>query len=144
MAAAKRKSLPLSDRVQVIHLSERGTSARKIAQQFGVGKTQIQSILLNKQAILQDFKDGAPAEKRNLRPTGNKKINKLTYEWFKAARSKNIPLSGPLLQGEPCCSQQNWTTLVSRLPTVGWKLLSSDMASNFTSYQASLQMLMKV
>ena len=99
MAASKRKSLPLSDRVQVINLSEKGTSARKIAQQFCVGKTQIQSILLNKQAILQDFEDGVPAEKkRNIRQTGNENINELMYEWFKTARSKNIPVSGPLLQ----------------------------------------------
>ena len=95
----KRKSLPLSDKVQVVSLSEKGTSARKIAQQFGMGKTQIQSIILNKQSILQDFEDGAPPEKkRKMRQTGNERINELMYEWFKTARSKNIPVSGSLLQ----------------------------------------------
>ena len=99
MATSKRKSLPLSDKVQVVSLSEKGTSVRKIAQQFGVGKTQIQSIILNKQSILQDFEDGAPAEKkRKMRQTGNERINELMYEWFKTARSKNIPVSGSLLK----------------------------------------------
>ena len=99
MATSKRKSLPLSDRVQVVSLSEKGTSARTIAQQFGVGKTQIQTIILNKQSILQDFEDGIPAEKkRKMRQTGNEKINELMYKWFKTARAKNIPLWGPLLQ----------------------------------------------
>ena len=33
-----------------------------------------------------------------MRATGNERVNELTLEWFKCARSKNIPLSGPLLQ----------------------------------------------
>ena len=97
MATSKRKSLPLSDKVQVVNLSEKGTSACKIAQQFGVSKTQIQSIILNK--VMRDFEDGAPAEKkRKMRQTGNERINELMYDWFKTARLKNIPLSGSILQ----------------------------------------------
>ena len=99
MATLKRKSLPLSDRVQAISLSEKGTSARKIAQQFGMGKTQIQSIILNEQSILQEIEDGVPAEKkRKMRRTGNERINELMYEWFKTARLMYIPLLGSLLQ----------------------------------------------
>jgi hypothetical protein len=64
-----------------------------------VGKTQIQDILKNKEALRKDYEDGAPPEKkRNLRKTGNEEINSLIYEWFRIARSKNMPITGPLLQ----------------------------------------------
>ena len=66
---------------------------------FGVGKTQIQDIVKNKEAIQLHYSKGVPLDKRqNLRKTGNEEINSLIYEWFRAARSKNVPVSGPLIQ----------------------------------------------
>ena len=99
MAAKKRKELSLGDRVKVIYLADEGLSARKIADRFDVGKTQIQTIIKNKSDILKAYSEGVPIErKRKMRATGNERVNELTLEWFKRARSKNIPLSGPLLQ----------------------------------------------
>ena len=64
-----------------------------------MGKTQIQDILKNKEALRKDYEDGAPPEKkRNLRKTGNEEINSLIYEWFRIAKLKNMPVNGPLLQ----------------------------------------------
>lgn len=64
-----------------------------------MGKTQIQDILKNKEALRKDYEDGAPPEKkRNLRKTGNEEINSLIYEWFRIARSKNMPVTGPVFQ----------------------------------------------
>ena len=89
----------MSDRIKVLEASDRGLSARRISEDFGVGKTQIQDIVKNKEAIRQDYSKGAPLDKRrNLRKTGNEEINSLIYEWFRAARSKNVPVSGPLIQ----------------------------------------------
>lgn len=38
--------------------------------------------------------------KRKLKGTVNDEINKLTWEWFVHTRSKNIPLSGPIVQAK--------------------------------------------
>lgn len=38
----KRKVLTLEDRIEVIRLLESGKSSRVVAEQFGVGKTQVQ------------------------------------------------------------------------------------------------------
>ena len=85
--------------MKVLEASERGLSARKISEEFKVGKTQIQDILKNKEVLRKDYEDGAPPEKkRNLRKTGNEEINSLIYEWFRISRSKNIcPLLGQVL-----------------------------------------------
>jgi transposase len=40
----KRKVLTLEERVQAIKLIDAGKSAYKVAEDFGVGKTQIQSL----------------------------------------------------------------------------------------------------
>ena len=98
-AGKKRKMLSLSDRIKVLEASDRSLSARKVSEYFGVGKTQIQDIVKNKEAIRLDYSEGAPLDKRqNLRKTGNEEINSLIYEWFRAARSKNVPVSRLLIQ----------------------------------------------
>ena len=90
-AGKKRKTLSLSDRIKVLEASDR--------DYFGVGKTQIQDIVKKKEAIQLDYSKGVPLDKRqNLHKTGNEEINSLIYEWFRAARSKNVPVSGPLSQ----------------------------------------------
>ncbi|KAK7499105.1 hypothetical protein BaRGS_00009652 [Batillaria attramentaria] len=100
MASRKRKVLTLEQRVKVIELSEKGDSARKIAEKMDVGKTQIQSILLAKEEIKQEWKDGAPCTRKYKRARhmlyGD--IDAAVWEWFCSARAKGMPVSGPLLQ----------------------------------------------
>eukprot|EP00117_Sycon_ciliatum_P046093 scpid98626/ scgid33057/ Tigger transposable element-derived protein 4 len=94
----KPKALQLKERLKVIEMSERGMSARKIANEVKVGKTQIQSILLHNEAILKDAETGAPlTKKRNSRKAGNEDLNGLVSEWFLTCRAKCIPLSGPVI-----------------------------------------------
>ena len=100
MSAKKRKSLSLSDRMRVLERATNGRSARQIAKEIDVGKTQIQGIVKRKEDILRDYSSGASQgqKRRKLSRTGNELINSLTLEWFVKARSKNIPISWPLLQ----------------------------------------------
>ena len=80
MSAKKRKALSLSDRVRVLERATNGRSARQIAKEFDVGKTQIQGILKRKEEILRDYSSGASQgqKRRRLSTTGNELINKLT------------------------------------------------------------------
>jgi len=94
----KPKTLSLKDKLVVIEKSEKGLSGRKIAEDMKVGKTQIQRILQNKEALLKEAEAGVPlAKKRNMRKTGNEEVNELVWDWFKTCRSKRIPMSGPLV-----------------------------------------------
>ena len=57
---------------------------RELKKIFQVGKTQIQRNLNNEHGILKQSEDNDPGKhKRKIRKTGNREINKLTWEWFK-------------------------------------------------------------
>jgi transposase len=93
-----RVVLPLKDRFQVVQLSSQGKSARQIAVQLGVGRTQILNILKNRDEVTKAYEGGVPSGQKRKRKTGNEEVNELTLQWFTIARSKNIPVSGPMLQ----------------------------------------------
>ncbi len=94
-----RTALNLEQKVQVIKMSEGGSSARSIAEKLNVGKTQIQSILKRKADVLSDYESNVAGErKRKMRKTGNEEINHLCWEWFCDATARRINVSGPLLK----------------------------------------------
>ncbi len=98
MAGARaRTALNLEQKVQVIKISEGGSSARSIAEKLG--KTQIQSILKRKADVLSDYDSNVASEtKRKMRKTGNEEIKHLCWEWFCDATARRINVSGPLLK----------------------------------------------
>lgn len=100
MPPKKRSALTLEQRVEVIRKSEKEhLSNRKIAEQLGVGRTQIDNVLKRKAEVLTDFENNMPIErKRQRRPTGNEEINILVWQWFQDATSRRINVSGPLIQ----------------------------------------------
>ena len=96
----KRKVLTLEQKVKVIKLNEKGDSHRVIVESFEVGKTQIGSIVKNKDEILKQWENGADGNRkivkarRCLYPELNEKI----FEWVSSARAKNIPITGRMIQ----------------------------------------------
>ena len=60
---SKRKVLTLNEKIRVLELSK-SKSARKIADEFGVGKTQIQNILKRKAEVLEDVENYVSGEKK--------------------------------------------------------------------------------
>ena len=60
---SKRKVLTLNEKIRVLELSK-SISARKIADEIGVGKTQIQNILKRKAEVLEDVENNVSGEKK--------------------------------------------------------------------------------
>ena len=73
VSSRKRKVLTLAERVKVIERSSRGESAVSIAKSINVGKTQIQSILIDKDSILARWESGESGDRKL------SKIRKTTY-----------------------------------------------------------------
>jgi hypothetical protein len=99
----KRKILTLEKRVDVIKRNEKGQSCRSIAAELQVGKTQIQSIIRDKDEIMKMWTTGSvnsDAKFFKVRKTTYHEIDSKLWEWFCSARSKNIPITGPLIQQE--------------------------------------------
>ena len=100
--SVSRKELTLQQRVDVIKYSKShpGVGSRAIAQLFSCGRTQIQKILNEKEAILTDFETNAPNSRKRCRGPAYADINDAMYQWFCLARERNIPVSGPMLKEE--------------------------------------------
>jgi kinesin family protein 6/9 len=78
--ASKRKLLTLQDKIKVIQLSKGGLSSRKIADEFNVGRTQVQNILKRKIEFREDFENNAsPERKRRRNKNANEEINELSW-----------------------------------------------------------------
>ena len=60
---SKQKVLTLNEKIRVLELSK-SISARKIADEIGVGKPQIQNILKRKAEVLEDVENNVSGEKK--------------------------------------------------------------------------------
>ena len=98
-AQQTKKTLTLKEKFDVIRYKDKsGCGSRSLAEKFFVGKTQILSILKNRDKILREFETNeAPSKQRSARKTGNEEINKLIWEWFKDVSRRKLPISSPML-----------------------------------------------
>ena len=103
MKNSKNNTLSLNSKIELIKCYEESkVSVKKLVVQFKCGKTQVYEILKNKDKIKDDWLNNGRSNdsKRKLRITGNEEINAIVYDWFLDARSRNLPISGPLLQAQ--------------------------------------------
>ena len=94
-----RHYLTLQEKIKLIetHDKER-LSVRILAQKFDIGKSQVSTILKQRESLLADFQEnGTPSRKRRKVSCPYESVNSELYEWFSFQRSKNVPLSGPLI-----------------------------------------------
>ena len=101
MSSNKKHTLTLKEKVEIIELNEKQkVSPKELTLRFKCGKTQVYSTLQNKERILNEWLTENGNRRRKLKTTGNEKINEVVWEWFVAARAKNVPVSGPILQAQ--------------------------------------------
>ena len=91
----KRQELDLKTRFEVIQFCDANPNVgkRKVAEKFECGKTQIQSILRKREEIVKDFESNVSCKTKRCRGANHDEI-----DWFRKARSKNILVTGPMLQ----------------------------------------------
>ena len=99
----KRTFLNMKKKVELIHFTEKnpGISIRNLEQIFTCCRTQIASILKNKESILTMYESNVSGDRLHVNVLGRKsqfsEINKVLYEWYSLACSKNIYPGGPQL-----------------------------------------------
>ena len=97
-----RKVLTIAEKINVIDAVETGKSHRCVANDFNVGRTQINQIISNKDSIKSMYSDGMNASFKYLAQCNMlyPEIDKDVWEFFSIACSKLIPVNGPMLQSE--------------------------------------------
>ena len=97
-----RNDLSLARKVEVIEYRKKNPTlgSRKIAEAFKCGRTQIQNIIKNKEAILSEYEAFAPASRKRHRGGEFEGVNEAVYTWYSLARQRSVPVTGPMLQEE--------------------------------------------
>ena len=94
--------LSLEKKIELINDYADGArlSQRKLCEKYKISKGAFYNILQRKEEYESDFQvNGNKGVKRKLQDESGLKIDEAVFSWFVKQRSKNIPISGPLLQG---------------------------------------------
>ena len=111
-----RVELSLEDKVKLIKKYEnQKIGHRALAQEFGCGKTQVQTVLKRKREFLDAYEENVNPSTKRLCRRGEFELNDMLWDWFQKVRSKNLPCSGPMLQQKASLKH----------PMAGWKHLRS-------------------
>lgn len=98
----KPRELTIKEKVDLINREQTtGKSQRALAAEFGIGKTQVQTILKRKAEWLSAYEDNMKDDRKRIKlgtEQYRQDVDFLTYEWFQRARGLNLPVSGPLIQ----------------------------------------------
>ena len=93
--------LSLDDKIKLIndYADGAGLSQRKLCEKYKISKGAVYNILQRKEEYKCDFQTNAnKGVKRKLQDESGQKIDEEVFSWFVKQRSKNIPVSGPLIQ----------------------------------------------
>lgn len=106
----KRKHLTLAEKIKILEChEEEQLSARRLAEKFHIGRTQATELVKNKAEIQKLWVQNGDEGRKHVkvRKTECTAVNDVVYEWFCAARAKNVPISGPLIQEKALKVSQN-------------------------------------
>ncbi|XP_025407826.1 tigger transposable element-derived protein 6-like [Sipha flava] len=92
-----RTALTLSDKVKLIKLKEtQKLSTRNLLLDL---KTQVYDAIKNKEKIMDEWVNSKNSGKsKRVKTPSFEQIDQKLYEWFVSVRSKNLPISGPIIQ----------------------------------------------
>lgn len=93
----KRKSMSIEEKGVIIARMENGETNANLSSEFGVSHSTISSIWKNREKITDAFNSNALRVKK-LRSTQHDDLDKSLLEWFKIQRSRNVPITGPILR----------------------------------------------
>lgn len=92
--------LSVEERVNVLKKIDEGKSCQEVSSELGVGKTQVQTKAKDQEDLLKRWERGERLDKKYVKPrtAGYEALDELVWAWFTEARSKNIPVSGRMIQ----------------------------------------------
>ena len=95
----KRKNLTISEKLNVIQFASTHSQG-DVANRFSISVGAVNNILKKKQEIQMACEENCNPQMKRIRLSSHCVVNDLIWQWFVTARSKNIPISGPILKAK--------------------------------------------
>ena len=91
-------TLTLNQRYQLIKEAEAGKSQHSLASSYGVSLGSVNRTLKRKREVLDAVETNSNLDRKRIKANTHEDLNNGVMQWFTIARSKNIPITGPLIQ----------------------------------------------
>lgn len=92
--------LTLEEKISLLNDKDNGMTYRKLAEKYSVSLGALSNTVKRQDEYVLDYGNNQNKKtKRKIKDNVTQQIDEAVYEWFCSQRSKNIPLSGPLIQG---------------------------------------------
>lgn len=97
MASNKRKTFSIQDKIGIIRKIENGCNQADICKDYKLSKSTVCNIWKNRQLIISAHENNLDSRKK-LRKADHKDVEEALLKWFSIQRSRNLPVSGQMLQ----------------------------------------------
>ncbi|CAF1418298.1 unnamed protein product [Adineta ricciae] len=99
MNTSRRNDLTLEQKVDLRKAKDRGLSHRELSNKFSLSLGGVSNILKRKYEYMNDYEANQSRNvKRKIKGEFSQELNDQVFDWFVIQRSKNIPISGPIIQ----------------------------------------------
>ena len=98
-AGEKYYEFTIAEKLDVLHDMDAKISYRKLAEKYNVSLGSLSKIAKNRDKIENETADSANLQLKRSRRVGKyTDINSYVLEFFRRARARNLPMTGPMLQ----------------------------------------------
>jgi hypothetical protein len=95
----KRKTLTLSQKVDIIHAVDSSSNKRDVAKKFDIASSTLSTILRQKGKIMNEWTNSSFFSKRKkLRGGDYADVDQALLQGFTLQRACNVPINGPMRQ----------------------------------------------
>ncbi|XP_028968478.1 tigger transposable element-derived protein 6 [Galendromus occidentalis] len=95
----RRKQFCLEEKLSILEEVNSGKKKVDVAKKYGISKSTLSTILKDSKKLEEQAKTaGFDPKRRRMRTAQYDDIDKATLMWLQDVRSKNIPVTGPLLR----------------------------------------------
>ena len=94
----KRTNVPLATKYEIVQLPDQKMTQSEIDRWYRLVQSSVSSIFKNRMKIKEDFESCGNPDQKWQRSGKNSQLNDALRVWFQAARQRDIPISGPILQ----------------------------------------------
>ena len=132
-SSSKRKTLSLAERIEVLQRLDNNESQASLAKHFSVHPSAISRILKQKHQLLDDWQNNSNPDRKRKRTGKADDVEEALLRWFSHARSRQLPVSGPLLMEKANSLAEDSVSPTSSLQLDGWSVGKNATASNSRS-----------